>query len=80
MIAAFEGLSYESPSGPVAMKLGKGHQAIQAIAYGTYKFDAATGQPTIVDIVSYPAECANPPENVKSEEWIKGGFKGAKCN
>ena len=38
------------------------------------------GQPTIVDIVSYAAECANPPEGVKSEEWIKGGFKGAKCN
>jgi len=30
--------------------------------------------------VSYPAECVNPPEGVKSEEWIKGGFKGAKCN
>ena len=44
------------------MKLGKGHQAIQSIAYGTYKFDPTTGQPTIVDIVSYPAECVNPPE------------------
>jgi branched-chain amino acid transport system substrate-binding protein len=80
VIGAFEGLSYEGPSGPVAMALGKGHQAIQSIAYGTYKLDAATGQPTVVDIVSYPAECANPPEGVKSEEWIKGGFRGAKCN
>jgi branched-chain amino acid transport system substrate-binding protein len=78
VIAAFEGLSYEGPSGPVSMKLGKGHQAIQSISYGTYKLDA--GAPTIVDIVSYPAECVNPPEGVKSEEWIKGGFKGAKCN
>jgi branched-chain amino acid transport system substrate-binding protein len=80
VIAAFEGLTYEGPSGQVAMRLGKGHQAIQSIAYGTYKFDPATGQPTIMDIVSYPAECVNPPEGVKSEEWIKGGFKGAKCN
>jgi branched-chain amino acid transport system substrate-binding protein len=80
VIAAFEGLSYEGPSGQVSMALGKGHQAIQSIAYGTYKLDAAAGQPTIVDIVSYPAECVNPPEGVKSEEWIKGGFKGAKCN
>ena len=80
MIAAFEGLTYEGPSGRVEMKLGKGHQAIQSIAYGTYKLDRPTGQPTIVDIASYPAECVNPPENVKSEEWIKGGFKGATCN
>jgi branched-chain amino acid transport system substrate-binding protein len=78
VIAAFEGLTYEGPSGPVAMTLGKGHQAIQSIAYGSYKLDA--GQPTIVDIVSYPAECVNPPEGAKSEDWIKGGFKGAKCN
>ena len=33
----------------------------------------------MVDVVRYPAECVNPPEGVKSEEWIKGGFKGAKC-
>ena len=80
VIGAFEGLTYESASGQVAMKLGKGHQAVQSIAYGTYKLDTATSQPTIVDIVSYAAECANPPDGVKSEEWIKGGFKGAKCN
>ena len=80
VIGAFEGLTYESASGQVAMKLGKGHQAVQSIAYGTYKLDTATSQPTIVDIVSYAAECANPPDGVKSEDWIKGGFKGAKCN
>ena len=80
VIAAFEGLTYEGPSGRVEMKLGKGHQAIQSIAYGAYKLDRPTGQPTIVDIASYAAECVNPPEGVKSEEWIKGGFKGATCN
>lgn len=79
VVAAFEGLSYETPSGLVEMKLGKGHQAIQAIAYGTFKFDAAKGEPQLVDVVRYPAECVNPPEGVKSEDWIKGGFKGARC-
>ena len=79
VIAAFENLTFESPSGPVAMKLGKGHQAIQATAYGTFKFDPASGQPVLTDVVVYPAECVNPPEGAKSEEWIKGGFKGAKC-
>jgi branched-chain amino acid transport system substrate-binding protein len=79
VISAFEGLSYETPSGRVDMKLGKGHQAIQDMAYGTFRFDAAKGEPQLVDVVRYPAECVNPPEGVKSEEWIKGGFKGAKC-
>ena len=78
-IAAFERLSYETPSGRVDMRLGKGHQAIQDMAYGAFKFDAARGEPQLVDVVRYPAECVNPPDGIKSEEWIKGGFKGAKC-
>lgn len=77
VIAAFEGLTFETPSGTVDMKIGKGHQAIQPIAYGTFKLDA--GKPALVDVTVYPAECVNPPDGVKSEDWIKGGFKGAKC-
>ena len=77
VITAFEGLSFETPSGTVDMKIGKGHQAIQPIAYGTFKLDA--GRPALVDVTTYSAECVNPPEGVKSEDWIKGGFKGAKC-
>ena len=80
VIKAFEGLEYDTPSGKVGMKLGKGHQAIQETAYGLFKFDKATGQATISDIRYYAAECVNPPEGAKSEEWIKSGFKGAKCN
>jgi branched-chain amino acid transport system substrate-binding protein len=79
VIAAFEGLSYETPSGQVEMKLGKGHQATQGMAYGTFKFDTAKAEPQLIDVVRYPAECVNPPDGVKSEDWIKGGFKGAKC-
>jgi len=33
------------------------------------------GQLTIVDVKRYPAERVNPPEGVKSEAWIKSGFK-----
>jgi len=79
VITAFEGLSYETPSGRVDMALGKGHQAIQDMAYGTFKFDAAKGGAQLVDVVRYPAACVNPPEGVKSEAWIKSGFAGAKC-
>jgi len=79
VIAAFEGLSFETPSGTVDMKLGKGHQAVQSTAYGRFKLDPATGQPAMTDVTTYAAECVNPPDGVKSEDWIKGGFKGAKC-
>jgi branched-chain amino acid transport system substrate-binding protein len=79
VIAAFEGISFPTPSTTVHMALGNGHQGISDIAYGTYKFDKAAGKPTMVDIVRYPAECVNPPAGVDSVAWLEGGMKGAKC-
>ncbi len=73
IIAAFENLTYESPSGRVQMAIGKGHQAIQGTAYGTTKL--VKGQLTITNVKSYPPEKVNPPDGVKSEDWIKSGFK-----
>ena len=55
------------------MSLGKGHQAVQGTAYGTTKL--VKGQITLTNVKSYPAEKVNPPEGVKSEDWIKSGFK-----
>lgn len=80
VIAAFEGISFPTPSTTVQMTLGNGHQGITDIAYGTYKFDKAANKPTVVDIVRYPAECVNPPASVDSIAWLEGGMKGAKCN
>jgi branched-chain amino acid transport system substrate-binding protein len=79
VIAAFQHLEYQSPSGTVKMAIGNGHQAIQDVAYGTYKYDRDSGQPTITDVTSYAAECVNPPDGVKSLDWIKSGFEGANC-
>ncbi len=79
-VAAFEGLSFTTASGEVNMKLGKGHQALQPVSYGTFKYDKESGKPQIVDVVTYAAECVNPPEGAKSIDWIKSGFKGAKCD
>jgi branched-chain amino acid transport system substrate-binding protein len=73
IIAALENLTFEGPGGPVKMALGKGHQAVMDVAVGTAKTEG--GQLKIVDIVRYPAEKANPPEGIKSEAWIKSGFK-----
>ncbi len=78
IIKSFEYLTFKAPSGIVKMKLGKGHQAMQGIAYGQYELK--NGKPTFDNVKWYPAECVNPPDGVKSIDWIKGGMKGAKCN
>ncbi len=76
IIAALEGLTYETPSGKVEMSLGKGHQAVQEMVYGTAK--QVKGKLTITNIKRYPASKVNPPDGVKSEDWIKSGFKKTK--
>ena len=80
VIAAFEGISFPTPSTTVHMALGNGHQGITDTAIGTYKFDKAPGKPELIDIVRYPAECVNPPADINSVPWLEGGMKGAKCN
>lgn len=77
-VAAFKGLEFEGPAGPVKMAIGKGHQSIQSIAYGKVHHDG--DKISVVDVISYPAECVNPPADMTSAEWIKSGFKGAQCN
>jgi len=71
--AAFEYIKFEGPGGQVSMANGKGHQAIMETVYGTTKL--VNGKITIVNVKRYPAEKVNPPEGVKSADWIKGGFK-----
>ena len=79
VVAAFEGIEYDSPSGNVKMALGDGHQGIQATAYGTYRFNKQKKEPELIDVIRFNAECVNPPSDKTSEEWIKAGMPGAKC-
>lgn len=79
LAAALKGMEWESPAGMIQMKLADGHQAIQPTAIGRTKWDEKNKRVGIVDIVRFPAECVNPPADMKSEEWINSGFKGAKC-
>lgn len=76
VIAAFENLKFEGPGGPVEMSLGKGHQAVQGTAYGVTRNEG--GKVTVTDVQRYEPSRVNPPEGVKSEEWIKSGFKTAR--
>ena len=71
--AALENMTYESPGGVVKMSLGKGHQAVMETAYGQTKL--VKGQLTIANIRRFPAEQVNPPEGMKSADWIANGFK-----
>ena len=76
IIKAFEYLTFDSPSGKVMMKLGKGHQAVQGTAYGVTK--TVGGKVTVENIKYYPVEKVQPPEGVSSMDWIKSGMKPGK--
>ena len=72
IIAAFQGSSYETPSGTTRMTLGGGHQGIQGAALGVSKL--VDGKLTLSDVRRYSAEAVNPPAGAKSEDWIKAGL------
>jgi branched-chain amino acid transport system substrate-binding protein len=77
--AALEHSDFDTPSGEIAMAIGGGHQAIEPAAYAVIKFDPALGVNTFSQIRTYPARCVNPPDGVKSLDWIDRGFPGAQC-
>ncbi|HQR29589.1 MAG TPA: ABC transporter substrate-binding protein [Anaeromyxobacteraceae bacterium] len=76
VIAAFSGSTFETPSGTIKMALGKGHQAVEETVYGRAK--TVNGKLTFQNVKRYPADKVNPPEGVKSADWIKAGFKAPK--
>jgi branched-chain amino acid transport system substrate-binding protein len=77
--SALENAEWDSPGGKIQMRLGNGHQAIQSMAIGRTRYDADKKMVVIEDIQNFDAECVNPPATMKSIEWIKAGFPGAKC-
>jgi len=78
LAAALANSEWDSPAGRIRMALGDGHQAVQETAIGKTRFDAAKKMVVLDDIQRFPADCVNPPANMKSEDWIKAGFPGAK--
>ena len=73
IIDAFEYLKFESVAGTVDMSLGKGHQAVQHVPYGTVK--KVDGKITLTNIKYYPPDQISPPDGMKSIDWIRSGFK-----
>jgi branched-chain amino acid transport system substrate-binding protein len=72
-IAAFERLTFDSPGGKIEMAIGAGHQAITETVYGVSK--KVKGKMTVANVKRYPATVVNPPDGVKSADWIANGFK-----
>jgi branched-chain amino acid transport system substrate-binding protein len=79
LAAALKGSTWESPAGPIRMALGDGHQAIQDTAIGRTRWDAGKKMVLLEEVQRFPAECVNPPANMKSDDWLKAGMPGAKC-
>jgi len=73
IIAALEYMKFDSPAGTVDMSLGKGHQAVQHVPYGTVR--KVDGKVTLINIKYYPPDQISPPDGVKSVDWIRSGFK-----
>ncbi len=73
IIAALEYMKFDSPAGTVDMSLGKGHQAVQHVPYGTVR--KVDGKVTLINIKYYPPEQISPPDGMKSVDWIRSGFK-----
>jgi len=73
LIATLEYSKFDSPAGTVNMALGKGHQAVQHVPYGTVR--KVDGKVTLTNIKYYPPEQISPPDGMKSVDWIRSGFK-----
>jgi len=79
VIAQLEGLEFQGVATTVKMALNGGHQGMTEHMMGVAKWDPAKGEPVVIDVLRFDAECVMPPDGVNSVDWIKGGMKGAKC-
>lgn len=80
VIQSFEYLQFPTPSGPISLAIGEGHQAVEPAVYATAgSFNPGTGEVNIEKVMIYPVECVNPPQGITTEEWILDGFPGSQC-
>jgi branched-chain amino acid transport system substrate-binding protein len=80
LIDGLRGLTFEAPSGTVQMSRSGGHQAVQPVHYGEYRYDEKTRKTSLTNVKVYAGECVMPPDGATPAEWIGAGFPGAKCN
>jgi len=69
VIKAFEGLTWETPLGPVTMRTD--HQAVHAGIVGLSKLSPQYGFAVMDRVMQMPGEQIMPPAGVESPEWFK---------
>ena len=69
VIKAFEGLSWETPSGTITMR--SDHQAVHGGLVGTTKFSKKHGFAILENIVRHKAEDITPPLGTKTLDWVR---------
>jgi branched-chain amino acid transport system substrate-binding protein len=79
VVGAFEHLEFDSPSGRISLAIGAGHQAVEPAAYAMLELDPKLGVNTFTQVRMFQARCVNPPDGMKSADWIEQGFPGAQC-
>jgi branched-chain amino acid transport system substrate-binding protein len=69
VIKAFEGLTWQTPVGPVTMRAD--HQAVHAGVAGISKYAPEYGFAVLDRIVEMPAEQIMPPVGMSTPDWLK---------
>ena len=69
VVSAFEGLKWDTVSGPIEMRLD--HQAVHSGIIGMTKFSPKYGFPILDRIKKFPAEEIMPPYGMKTLDWLK---------
>jgi branched-chain amino acid transport system substrate-binding protein len=69
VIKAFEGLTWQTPYGPITMRAD--HQAVHGAVLGVTKFNPKYGFPTMDRLISLKAEEIMPPLGMKTHDWLK---------
>jgi branched-chain amino acid transport system substrate-binding protein len=69
VIKAFEGLTWQTPYGPVTMR--SDHQAVHGAIVGLTKFDPTYGFAIMTHIRAFKAEEIMPPLGVRTHDWLK---------
>jgi branched-chain amino acid transport system substrate-binding protein len=75
IVKAFEGLTFETPRGPVTVR--KDHEAVHEAMWGltSGKKDPALGYPVLDQFSVFAAADIMPPEGMKTVDWLEHGMK-----
>ena len=78
LAAALRGMEWDTPGRQIRWRWATATRRSRTPPSAKTRWDAAKKMVMLEDIMRFPAECVNPPADMKAEDWIKAGFPGAK--